>query len=83
MIVVRDVFYLKFGAAKQALALIEKAKDIMKKDSFMPWRVLTDFTGHSYTLILESDIIDISSYNEADTRARIDAFIDTLASVKK
>ena len=35
------------------------------------------------TLILESDIIDISSYNEADTRARIDAFIDTLAAAKK
>lgn len=35
------------------------------------------------TLILESDIIDISSYNEADTRARIDTFIDTLAASKK
>jgi benzoyl-CoA reductase/2-hydroxyglutaryl-CoA dehydratase subunit BcrC/BadD/HgdB len=34
------------------------------------------------SLILESDIIDISSYNEADTRARIDAFIDTLQAVK-
>jgi len=34
------------------------------------------------SLILESDIIDISSYNEADTRARIDAFIDTLEAVK-
>lgn len=35
------------------------------------------------TLILESDIIDISSYNEADTRARIDAFIDTLEAAKR
>lgn len=35
------------------------------------------------TLVLESDIIDISSYNEADTRARIDTFIDTLAASKK
>jgi benzoyl-CoA reductase/2-hydroxyglutaryl-CoA dehydratase subunit BcrC/BadD/HgdB len=34
------------------------------------------------SLILESDIVDISSYNEADTRARIDAFIDTLEAVK-
>ena len=34
-------------------------------------------------LVLESDIIDISSYNEADTRARIDAFIDTLAAAKR
>ena len=34
------------------------------------------------SLILESDIVDISSYSEADTRARIDAFIETLESVK-
>jgi hypothetical protein len=31
---------------------------------------------------MESDIVDISSYNEADTHNRIDAFIDTLEAVK-
>jgi len=35
------------------------------------------------SLILESDIVDISSYNEADTRARIDAFIDVLEAAKR
>jgi benzoyl-CoA reductase/2-hydroxyglutaryl-CoA dehydratase subunit BcrC/BadD/HgdB len=35
------------------------------------------------SLILESDIVDISSYSEADTRARIDAFIETLESIKR
>jgi benzoyl-CoA reductase subunit B len=35
------------------------------------------------SLILESDIVDISSYSEVDTRARIDAFIETLESMKK
>ncbi|MEA2040185.1 MAG: 2-hydroxyacyl-CoA dehydratase family protein [Thermodesulfobacteriota bacterium] len=35
------------------------------------------------SLILESDIIDISSYSEVDTRNRIDAFIETLESVEK
>jgi benzoyl-CoA reductase/2-hydroxyglutaryl-CoA dehydratase subunit BcrC/BadD/HgdB len=34
------------------------------------------------SLILESDIVDISSYSEADTHSRIDAFIDTLESFK-
>jgi benzoyl-CoA reductase/2-hydroxyglutaryl-CoA dehydratase subunit BcrC/BadD/HgdB len=34
------------------------------------------------SLILESDIIDISSYSEIDTRNRIDAFIETLKSTK-
>ena len=31
-------------------------------------------------LIMEGDIVDVSSYNEADTRNSIDAFIETLAS---
>ena len=35
------------------------------------------------SLILESDIIDISSYSEVDTRNRIDTFIETLATVEK
>ena len=33
------------------------------------------------SLILESDIVDISSYSEVDTRNQIDAFIETLESV--
>jgi hypothetical protein len=32
------------------------------------------------SLILESDIIDITSYSEVDTRNKIDAFIATLES---
>jgi hypothetical protein len=35
------------------------------------------------SLILESDIIDITSYSEADTRNKIDAFIETLESIRK
>jgi benzoyl-CoA reductase/2-hydroxyglutaryl-CoA dehydratase subunit BcrC/BadD/HgdB len=35
------------------------------------------------SLVLESDIVDISSYSEADTRARIDAFIEILDATKK
>jgi hypothetical protein len=62
MIVVREVFYLKFGAAKPALALISKGKEIMKKESSLPWRVLTDFTGHSYTLILESEYKSLANF---------------------
>jgi hypothetical protein len=32
------------------------------------------------SLILESDIIDITSYSEVDTRNKIDAFIETMES---
>jgi hypothetical protein len=39
--------------------------------------------GDIPVLMLESDIVDISSYNEADARNRINAFIDTLETRKK
>ena len=32
---------------------------------------------------MEGDIVDISSYNEADTHNRIDAFIEALDAYKK
>jgi benzoyl-CoA reductase/2-hydroxyglutaryl-CoA dehydratase subunit BcrC/BadD/HgdB len=35
------------------------------------------------SLILESDIIDITSYSEVDTRKKIDAFIETLESIRQ
>jgi hypothetical protein len=34
------------------------------------------------SLILESDIIDITSYSEVETRNKIDAFIETLESIR-
>ena len=39
-------------------------------------------TSELPSLVLESDIIDISSYSEVETRAQIDAFIETLESVR-
>ncbi|MDM7995476.1 MAG: 2-hydroxyacyl-CoA dehydratase family protein [Acidobacteriota bacterium] len=43
-------------------------------------QVLNKVYGDVPTLIMEGDIVDISSYNEADTHNRIDAFIETLAA---
>ena len=34
------------------------------------------------SLILESDIVDMSSYSEPETRSKIDTFIETLESIK-
>jgi hypothetical protein len=36
--------------------------------------------GDVPVLIMEGDIVDISSYNEADTHNRIDAFVETLSA---
>ncbi len=44
--------------------------------------ILRKIYGEIPILILESDIVDISSYNEADVHHRIDAFIETLEAYK-
>ena len=41
-----------------------------------------DFSWKTSRNVLESDIVDIGSYNEADTHARIAAFIETLKAAK-
>ena len=54
MILVRDVFRLKFGAAKEARALLKEMMRISTKAGFAPHRQLMDLTGPYYTLVLES-----------------------------
>jgi hypothetical protein len=66
MILVRDIFHLKFGKAKDAKAILSEAKDINKKYGFDNTRALTDLvTGHSYTLILESEWGSLTDWEAA------------------
>jgi hypothetical protein len=63
MIVVRDIFYLKFGKAKDAKALMIEGEKIAEKFGFKNSRALTDLvTGHSYTLVLESTWDNLTSW---------------------
>ena len=54
MIVVRNVFRLKFGAAKEARKLWTEGRALMEKTTSMPPRVLFDLTGPFYTFVLET-----------------------------
>ncbi len=66
MILVRDIFYLKFGKAKDAKALMAEAKGLEEKYGFSNTRVLTDLvTNHSYTLILESSWENLSTWESS------------------
>ncbi len=54
MILVRNVFQLKFGKAKDAMALVRESEAIMRKHGGAPTRYLTDITGPFYTLVMEA-----------------------------
>lgn len=53
MIVVRNTFHLKYGKAKEALALWKEASTRFTTMGNAPDRMLTDLTGTSYTLVVE------------------------------
>ena|SRR5437763_13061242 len=66
MIVVRDIFHLKFGKAKDAKVLLKEGQGLNKKYGFDNTRALTDLvTGRSYTLILESEWNDLTAWEGA------------------
>jgi hypothetical protein len=66
MIVVRDVFRLKYGQARPALALMKEAKAMMAKAGITtPSRVLTDLVGPAYTLVLESTYPTLTEWEHA------------------
>lgn len=64
MYIVRDTMYLKFGHFREARALMEDAM----KGGFMPeaanGRVLSDFTGDAYRLILEQSFESLADYEQ-------------------
>ncbi len=74
MILVRDVFRLKFGTAREALAVWKEIGDHFSKSGnpAMPMRVLTDLVGPYYTLVLETTAASLAAYEEDSRKAMAD-----------
>ena len=53
MIVVRDVFRMKFGKAKDVKALMQESRKFMTDEELKNGRVLFDLVGPAYTMVLE------------------------------
>ncbi|MBI3872129.1 MAG: hypothetical protein HY304_03515 [candidate division Zixibacteria bacterium] len=60
MIVVRNVFQLKFGKAKEATTAFKDAMAIMKREGLPEGRLLMDVTGSFYTAVLEHTYDNLS-----------------------
>ncbi len=65
MIIVRDIFQLKFGKAKEAKELIKAGREITSKAGYKLGRAMTDLTGKSYTLVLETEFKDLTDFQNA------------------
>lgn len=62
MIVVRDIFQVKFGRMKEAIAFWKEMQKASPQPPETLPRVLTDFTGPYYTLVLEGTFKDLADY---------------------
>ena len=65
MIVIRNVFQLKFGKAREAVALMKEGIAIQKRvmsGLAYSTRVLTDVTGPFYTLVLEISVPNLATF---------------------
>ena len=65
MILVRNVFRLKYGKAREAVALVKEALAIQQRAITgveFSTRVLTDVTGPFYTLVVELTVPNLASF---------------------
>ena len=65
MYIVRDIFYLKFGHFKDAKSLLDEAKGKNMLPDAQNLRVLSDFTGDAYRLIMEEGYESLADYEKS------------------
>lgn len=65
MILVRDIFQLKFGKARDAKEIWKEGIKINKEMSKIPYRLLTDLTGKAYTFVFESKFESLAQYENS------------------
>ncbi len=63
MILVREVFQLKFGKAKEAKALWKEGAVIFQKAGYAA-RALTDLTGPFYTFVVEISFESLAAFEK-------------------
>src|SRR5579871_6891924 len=73
MIVIRNVFQLKFGKAREAVALLKEGVAIQKRaGATFSARILTDITGPFYTAVLELTVPNLASFESEAPRFMAD-----------
>ena len=75
MIVIRNVFRLKFGKAREAMALMKEGVAIQKRALAgvdFSTRVLTDVTGPFYTLVLELTVPSLATFESQASKVFAD-----------
>ena len=70
MILVREVFRLQFGKAREALVVWREGRALAEQAGFKSSRLLTDLVGPYYTLVLENTFDSLADYERAGQALR-------------
>jgi hypothetical protein len=70
VIVVRNVFYLKFGKSRDAMALWPEGFRMLREAGARNLRLLTDSVGRFYTCVHESEYENYEEFEAVLERAR-------------
>jgi hypothetical protein len=73
MILVRNVFQLKFGRAREAVALWKEGVAIAARRGMGESRLLTDLVGPYYTLVLESTYESLAEFERSSKALMADS----------
>ncbi len=65
MYIVRDIFHLQFGHYKDAKSLMDEAKSKNMLPNGQNLRVLSDFTGDAYRLIMEGGYDTLADFEKS------------------
>jgi hypothetical protein len=65
MYIIRDIFHLKFGHFRDAKALMDEAKSKNMMPNAQNMRVLSDFTGDAYRLIMEEGFDTLEAFEKS------------------
>ena len=71
MVVIRNVFRLKFGKSREAIALFKEGVAIQKRVGAgvdFSSRLLTDLTGPFYTVVWEITVPNLAAFEDAAPR---------------
>ncbi|MGA2477118.1 MAG: hypothetical protein ABSG63_00020 [Spirochaetia bacterium] len=65
MIVVRDIFQVKFGRMKEAKDVWKEMAKLFPAERRGRYRLLTDLTGQYYTLVMENTHKDMADWESS------------------
>lgn len=64
MLVVRDIFQLEFGKAKEAIDILKRGSKVLAGANYPVVRILADVTGEYYTVVMETEVESLATWEQ-------------------